>query len=736
MLRWILISGVSAAALLSVELLALNSVYGRDKDGSKGADRASSATGGNTGGSGRSSSRSFDSRSVQPRNIEPRSVQPRNVEPRSTQPRSFDTKKFDTKNFDTKNLSPRVQTQPRTRIDAYRPPTGGSDSRFSKPKDTPRLDSSRVNSDAPRTRNDAAAEAIRNAQQKLGTRRTDSSKRNDAPNFDPPKLDKPKFEKPSFTQPGGSGRRDALDRIKRPDTDNLGGKNDNRSDKFDRLPKDARDALDRIKRPNTDNLGGKNDNRSDKFDRLPKDARDALDRANLRNDLKLGDGKRPGDRGDGKVYVDREKLGLDKLPNNADRRRDLENRLGIDKSDRDRYDLLHHRIKYDGKLDKDAAARLARQSWVEKTDRKHYEQLAKAPKFDKYRLDRQYHLYDRGDVARRLDLHDDFVRHGGWQHRNVGFVSAGYRNNCAYRNYWGPSWYPRRCWYPVWNNWVNWSWGFRCDPWYDPRPIFCRPLIYNPCPIWTVWQYPVWQPLPLVAAGTWVDVPPVVVDQGIDVQLLAVRFVDPGHWQQNLGQRFRVWLRNNSPRDIVQPFNVVVMGSNDAVPDDRRLEIGQRVPSLEAGQTIALDLRLPLTPNNQPGDPFDYSNLHVLVDAHRELNDVNLANNGTVLDRGDILPVDPAAFNADSDIVEPGMVINIAGEGLGPEPGQLLLSVGNETYQPEILGWYDLGVQMRVPEVAAEGLANGDLVIIRGDGAAANPLTLQIAGAKVAGRAF
>jgi hypothetical protein len=219
------------------------------------------------------------------------------------------------------------------------------------------------------------------------------------------------------------------------------------------------------------------------------------------------------------------------------------------------------------------------------------------------------------------------------------------------------------------------------------------------------------------------------------VQLLAVRFVDPGHIDQNLGQRYRIWIQNNTDRDIDQPFNVVLMGSNDAQPGDQRLEAGQRVPSLAARQMLAIDIRLPLTANGVAGDPFSFSNLHVLVDAHRELNDIDLANNGAVIDRGAVLPIDPAVFNADNDVLEPGSVINIAGEGLGPEPGQVMLHIDGQTLQPEILGWYDLGVQVRVPQVFAAGLTPADLVIVRGDGAAANPLSVQVANAE-AGRAF
>jgi hypothetical protein len=558
--------------------------------------------------------------------------------------------------------------------------------------------------------NDAAADALRKAQERLGRDRIDATR---GPKFDRPKFDQPKLEKPKFANP--DGRRDALDRVIRPDktTHELPG-----ADKFSKE-----------RPPGTPG----------KFDRLPQNAREALDKANLPRDLKLGGGKTPTDV--------RKNLGLDpkkfdgrhRDPTDFDRDRMSEHkqeqgpsRYG-DPSKRDRYDLLHHRIKNDGKehnhrVDAATAAKWSKQNWLDKSDRSHYDKLIRNTKFDKYHLDRQYQLHDHGDVARRLDMRQNFVNQGGWQHRHIGHVSSQYRNHCSYRNYWGPSWYPRRCWYPTWNNWVSWSWGFHCNPWYDPRPYFCRPAIYDPCQRWVFWQYPVWQPLPVVAGGTWVDVPQVMVNEGFDVRLLAVRFVDPGHLDQRLGQRYRVWLRNDSNRNIDRPCNVVLMGTNDLIPGDRRLEVGQRVPSIAAGQTLAIDMRLPIAPDGA-GEPMPFEKLHALVDANRELNDVAMTNNGAVLDRGDVMPVDPAAFNMDADVATAGQVITIAGEGLGPEPGQILLQVGNETYQPEILGWYDLGVQVRLPVVNAAGMSDGDLVVVRGDGAATNPLAIQIAGA-------
>ncbi len=67
-------------------------------------------------------------------------------------------------------------------------------------------------------------------------------------------------------------------------------------------------------------------------------------------------------------------------------------------------------------------------------------------------------------------------------------------------------------------------------------------MIYDPYYDWVYWQTPVWVSLPVVQCGTWVDVEmPVIPAAQYDLQLLAVRFVDPGHPEEKLGPRYRVW---------------------------------------------------------------------------------------------------------------------------------------------------------------------------------------------------
>jgi hypothetical protein len=221
----------------------------------------------------------------------------------------------------------------------------------------------------------------------------------------------------------------------------------------------------------------------------------------------------------------------------------------------------------------------------------------------------------------------------------------------------------------------------------------------------------------------------VVARSGIDVQLLAVRFVDPGHPEQKMGPRYRIWFRNNSVLPIEQPFDLVVYASNDQRPGMRLPEAGVRVTGMDAGQIQAVDLRLPFDANILGRDlqgsriPFRY--LHLIVDAQRELLDVDVANNGAVVERLEILPVDPAIFSVALDSTGGG-IVDVAGEGFGPEAGQAVLELNGQELPLEILGWCDVGVQVRLPGLVANPPTKGEIIIIRGDKAASNPHLVRI----------
>ncbi|MCA9039873.1 MAG: hypothetical protein KDA65_05935 [Planctomycetaceae bacterium] len=353
----------------------------------------------------------------------------------------------------------------------------------------------------------------------------------------------------------------------------------------------------------------------------------------------------------------------------------------------------------------------------------------------KVNLGKQFDLQRQGDLNRRLDLGANIHKRGGWRNRNfIGGVNASFTRTHFSSWYVGPGFYPRYCWTPRWSSWVSWCWWDHCYPICDPRPIIVRPIVCQPAPTWVYYETPVWQPLPVATCGTWVDVPPAEIAQPdqIDVQLLAVRFVDPGHVEQELGPRYRVWIRNNSSAPITQPFSITLLGGNDDRPLDGLPQTGVVVESLEADQVTSVDVRLPHEVNSmgvdEQGRKVPFSFLHVIVDSGRELNDAFRENNGIGIKTAEVLPIDPWAFAPESDTVPMGSIINVAGEGFGPEPGEIFVVYDGQQYPAEIYGWYDLGVRFQVPSINMGGEdKTAEILVIRGDGAAANPIEVDLA---------
>ena len=380
-----------------------------------------------------------------------------------------------------------------------------------------------------------------------------------------------------------------------------------------------------------------------------------------------------------------------------------------------------------------------------------FDALSRGQVGQKFQLSQQYKLAQQGDVARRMDLYRNVSQFHGpgfarfnsvhspdfRRHVDIGFfpyhgvVSVSFGVGAIHGYYAGPGFYPQYVDYPHWSPWVSWSWGYQPNPYWDPRPYWCQPVYYDPAPPWVYEPTPVWVAMPVVSCGTWVDVPPVAVPPlQYDLQLLAVRFVDPGHPEQRRGPRFRVWYRNNSPQPITRGFNVVALASNDPVLRPGLPQAGVRVRAIAANDMQSVDIRLPVEVNAMgrapDGSPIPFSNLTVLVDANREIPDVYPTNNGARLAREEILPIDPASFEIDTRSGAATGTLIIAGEGFGPQPGQLMVHLGGVEMQAEIAGWYDLGVQFKMPTLPLASPAQAELVVIRGDGAAANPLPMTV----------
>ena len=369
--------------------------------------------------------------------------------------------------------------------------------------------------------------------------------------------------------------------------------------------------------------------------------------------------------------------------------------------------------------------------------------LIKTPMARQLRLGVQYKMAEEGDITRRLRLergvppgipsaenpHHIAFHHGEQYH---GYVTPEYLRDSFEFHYWGPSFFVGMSYYPRWSPWVDWSWHYHCHPIWDPRPLCCRPIYYEPCPAqWVYFEAPAWTPLPEARCGTWVDARPIAVAEGdYNLQLLAVRFVDPGHPEERLGPRYRVWFRNNSPLPITHPFNVVLLASGDGRLAPGLPQAGMRVAAIEAGDTQSVDLRLPdsvyTLSHDAAGRRSPYTTVHALVDAHHEIPESDRANNGATIPVTEVLPVDPAAFEVDPSTLSPDGEVLLAGEGLGPEAGRAFVELDGREYDGEVLGWYDLGAKVKMPNFAIQAVSVANIVLIRGDGAAANPIRITL----------
>ena len=316
----------------------------------------------------------------------------------------------------------------------------------------------------------------------------------------------------------------------------------------------------------------------------------------------------------------------------------------------------------------------------------------------------------------------------GWSGRNVGNISPYFGKHSFVNVYCGPGGYPGKIRFPQWSSWVDWCWTY--PTLHGTREVLFQPIVDAEVLSSCSWSSADWQDLPEASCGTWVDVPAVDAQEGLDLQLMAVRFVDPGHPQKKLGPRYRVWLRNNSSVDIDEAFNVRLMACNSDEPEPGMPQAGVRVRSIEAGQMQTVDIRLPYTAyeigQDENGQPAPFTTLHVRVDSDEEIDELDESNNGAAIVRDEVLPVDPVLFALSRINTPAGSIVSLSGEGLGPEGGQVVLRIDGNDFQAEIGGWCDLGVRVKLPALSLTETTVAEIVVIRGDGAESNELNVNI----------
>ena len=178
----------------------------------------------------------------------------------------------------------------------------------------------------------------------------------------------------------------------------------------------------------------------------------------------------------------------------------------------------------------------------------------------------------------------------------------------------------------------------------------------------------------------------------------------------------------------------MLLASNTREASGNIPQAGVEIDNIEAGAIRTVDIRLPFEASTLARDSKDravpFRFLHVLVDSHQDVDESFEENNGIVLARGDVLPVDPASFSTNVTSAAPGSMVNVAGEGFGPEPGEVIVHINGLELQAEIYGWYDLGVHIKLPALPVATETQAEIVVVRGDGAVSNPVQVLIVPAK------
>ena len=305
-----------------------------------------------------------------------------------------------------------------------------------------------------------------------------------------------------------------------------------------------------------------------------------------------------------------------------------------------------------------------------------------------------------------------------------GYVSPMYVRNSFEFRYWGPAGFVGVTYYPRWYPWVDWSWhitAIRCGTrgrsgagrWCTTRarrgPITrCR--CGRRCRRWPA------------ARGS--------------------MSAGGGRRPSNTtckcwpcGSSTRATRRRSSARDTgvvpqqQRPCRSLSRSTWSCSPANGQLtpglpQAGVRVTSIEAGDTQSVDsgCRSTVTrwaATSKAAGPF--STVHVLVDANREIPQ-RAGSKRADRRPADILPVDPAAFELDP--------ANGGGRRRGArwrakvsdrEPGQVLVHIGGREWRPRSSAGTTWACGCRCPSCPGRPTA-ADLIVVRGDGAAANPL--------------
>lgn len=126
----------------------------------------------------------------------------------------------------------------------------------------------------------------------------------------------------------------------------------------------------------------------------------------------------------------------------------------------------------------------------------------------------------------------------------------------------------------------------------------------------------------------------------IDVETIAIRFIDAGDASQGTGPAYRVTVRNNSDVAIDDVFDLTLAASNATALPAGVPTATTWIDGMQPLEVRDFDLRLPVTVDtmgeSQDGQPSPFAVLSAMADSQYRLAETNKANNLLVMNRTDI----------------------------------------------------------------------------------------------------
>jgi len=122
-----------------------------------------------------------------------------------------------------------------------------------------------------------------------------------------------------------------------------------------------------------------------------------------------------------------------------------------------------------------------------------------------------------------------------------------------------------------------------------------------------------------------------------DLELLGVSLLDGGSDEELIGPKYRVMIRNSGTVAVSDEFTVTLSAANsDQLAEDLPFN-SKVVRGIEAGQTLAVDIRLPFEAmemnTDKDGDTAAFSHLLVQVDSDNDIEETTKENNDGAVER-------------------------------------------------------------------------------------------------------